>query len=281
MIKQFLLICSFVLLVSVTYALESPVSKNRTTISYTDNFYQAVNSKWLATHKINPQQGSVSNFSILIDTTNQQLKTIIERLDKADKLTSDEQKVIDFYRSYVNTEYRNKLGIKPLLKQLKLIQSAKNYDDIAHLFAKLSIIMVSSPVSIHLSIDKKDSTKYIMNVGQGGLSLDKEIYQGTDKANLEKIKYYKEYLTAVLTLAQLDNISKKVDDILELETKVAKIQWDRSQLRESATIDKTGDFKQLTTLLSHLDMDEYLTIRGLKKEQSFISTNKLNREQLT
>lgn len=244
------------------------------TVNYTDNFYKAVNEEWLSSHEPKPEIGQISGMSIISEGTELQIKKILDRLDKAKKLTVDEQKVIDIYRSYVNVEQRNKIGIAPMANDLKMIESAKTHEDIAKLIPTLYKIGVNAAVEIPSMVGKKDSTKYSITAMQTGLDLSKDIYLKKDKPNLEKIKHYREYLTKILTLAKLKNVDKKVDDILKLETKLAEIQFDRVELRNLKTSYNPADFKMLDTILSNFNFGQALEILNIKKDMPFDITYK-------
>lgn len=236
---------------------------------YTDNFYKAVNKEWLSTHKIDPKMGQISNFTILVNDTNKKLKVIIDKLDKADTLSNDEQKVIDLYRSYMDVEKRNKLGITPLLETFEKINTAKTHEEIAKLFSDLSLIGVSVPFILDINVDKKDSTKMILEIKQSGIGLEKDTYLEKDKRSQSEMKYYKEYLASLLTLAKQSDVPKKVEDMIAIESKLASMQLDRVQLRENRTHYKMLDFKQLDALLSNLNMEYASKTKNYKKNVSF------------
>ena len=281
MTKEILIACSALLLGSSAYASQAPAPKTMhpswdvdkdgvndcekdgscdhtvdyslprvsKTVSYTENFYKAVNKEWLSSHEPKPETGKISGLGVMLDDTKLQIKKILERLDKAEKLTVDEQKIIDLYNSYVNVDLRNKIGIAPMANDLKMIQTAKTHDDIAKLFPMFDKMSVSTGCAIGAVPGKKDSTKYVITAGQSGLDLPKDTYLKKDKRNLEIIKYYREYLTKVLTLAKLENVDKKVDDILKLETRLAEIQFDRVKLRNISSTYNPADFKTIDTIL--------------------------------
>ncbi|MEA3468881.1 MAG: M13 family metallopeptidase [Thermodesulfobacteriota bacterium] len=235
-------------------------------VSYTENFYKAVNREWLATHEVSPQSGKVSNFEIIIEDVNQDLKKLLEALEKSDKLTVDEQKILDLYRSFSNVEYRNKLGMTPLNKGLETIRSAKTHDDIAMLFSKLGNEGVNTPLTIAPEIDKKDSTRYMLLMLQSGVSLERDVYLGKGDKEIQKLKYYREYLVDALTMAKLDNVQKRVDDLIKLETEIAKIQWSILQLKEASTSYNIAKFDKANSILSNLNLGRYFETRSIKKD---------------
>ena len=250
---------------SVNYSLP----RGTDVVSYRDNFYRAVNREWLASHEPKPETGIVSGMDIMTENTELQLKNILERLNKAESLSTDEQKIIDIYNSYLNVEQRNKIGISPMAEDLKMIQSAKTHEDIAKLFPTLTRLGVDTAIAIVAIPGKIDSTKYIVLTIQDGLALSKDIYLSKDKRKLELLQIYRNYLTQILSLSKLENVEKKVDDILKLESKLAAIQLDRVELRNQRTVYKDANFKEVDALLSHLNLSQSLKILGIEKTMPF------------
>ena len=299
--KEILIACSVLLLGSSAYASEAPAPKGMhpswdvdkdgvndcekdgtcddsvdyslprgtDVVSYRDNFYKAVNREWLASHEPKPETGIVSGMDIMTENTELQLKNILERLNKAESLSTDEQKIIDIYNSYLNVEQRNKIGISPMAEDLKMIQSAKTHEDIAKLFPTLTRLGVDTAIAIVAIPGKIDSTKYIVLTIQDGLALSKDIYLSKDKRKLELLQIYRNYLTQILSLSKLENVEKKVDDILKLESKLAAIQLDRVELRNQRTVYKDANFKEVDALLSHLNLSQSLKILGIEKTMPF------------
>jgi len=259
---------------SCDHTVDYSLPRGTDVVSYTENFYKAVNKEWLSSHVPNPETGRTSGLTEIGEDTKLQIKKILDRLNKAKQLTADEQKVIDLYNSFVDVEQRNKIGVAPLANDLQMIQSAKTHDDIAKLFSKLSVMDVDTAVAIGGIPGKKDSTKYVITAMQNGLGLSKETYLKKDKRKLEEVKYYREYLTNILSLAKLENVEERVDFILKLETKLAEIQFDKVKLRDLSTTYNPTDFKVLDATLSNLNLDQYLDTLGIKKDMSFDITHK-------
>jgi len=250
---------------SVNYSLP----RGTDVVSYRDNFYKAVNREWLASHEIDPEYGQSSNFVDVTKKIDAELKAIIERLDKADKLTSDEQKIIDYYHSCIDVDYRNKIGIAPLKEGLEIILSAKTHDDIAAIFAEYQKIGVNIPINLDVAFDKKDSKKFDIFVMQSGVALDKDKYTSKDKRAIKELKYYRQYITDILTLAKVDNVSNIVNDYIKVESKLAEIQLDVVGLKNLIKVYKIADFKKLNSILSNINLERYLKVNGIKQSETF------------
>lgn len=87
-----------------------------------DDFYQHVNGKWLASFQIPPDKVSYDPWDKLIDDARQQLRAIIEGLQKhADPADPDQRKIADLYSSFMDEAAVEKLGVSPLAKDFAAI----------------------------------------------------------------------------------------------------------------------------------------------------------------
>lgn len=97
-------------------------------VKHSENFFYSVNGKWLAETQIPSDKASFGAFHKLYDDSQLALRTIIEKAAaKTDKAPgSDEQKLGDFYQSYMNEAAIEALGIKPLAADLAKISALKD-----------------------------------------------------------------------------------------------------------------------------------------------------------
>ena len=107
------------------------------TVALTDDFYEHVNGKWLEKTEIPADRSNYGSFSGLADDAEAVLRELVEKTaEKTDHASgSDEQKVGDFYRSYMNTELLEELGSQPLEPILERIATLKSKDDLLMLMA--------------------------------------------------------------------------------------------------------------------------------------------------
>src|SRR6185503_10003149 len=81
-----------------------------------DDFYRAVNGKWLDTFEMPVDKARYSAFDKLREGTELQLKAIIEGVAKSTDAPpgSEAQKIRDLYNSFMNEEKIEDAGTKPL-----------------------------------------------------------------------------------------------------------------------------------------------------------------------
>ena len=152
-----------------------------------DDFFSYVNGTWLAETEIPADKSSYGGFGILRDEAQDDVKVIIEASASGDFAKgTDEQKVGDLYKSYMDMEKRNELGVKPLQRELDTIASIASYEELATYMASANKRNLEMPFSMGQFEDLKDPEHYAMNVFQGGLGLpDREYYFTDDEKSAE------------------------------------------------------------------------------------------------
>ena len=152
-----------------------------------DDFFQYFNGKWLASAKIPADKSSWGSFLELRDETQHQLRTIIEAAaqDAHALPGSDEQKIGDLYASFMDEKTLGQLGLKPLAKELAGIATLKDKRQIPALIAHLNQLSVNTAYRLAIHQDARDSTKYIVDLGQSGLGMpDRDYYLKRGDAKL-------------------------------------------------------------------------------------------------
>jgi putative endopeptidase len=92
---------------------------------------------------------------------------------------SDEQKIGDYYSSFMNRKDRDAKGIAPIQPELKNIDAIANYSDLAAYFGKSEqVFQCLSLLSLPKILNPK---QYTLMTWQGGLGLpEREYYLQTD-----------------------------------------------------------------------------------------------------
>jgi len=184
-----------------------------------DNFYAYVNGGWLKSAEMPADKTSIGAFYDLRDNSDEQVKVIIDDVSKQENLVkgSNEQKVGDLYRSFMNTENLDALGTKPIQPLLEMVTAVKSKDDLATLFAQGEIIGISSPLAFYISIDAKDSTKYATHIWQNGLGLPDKDYYFNHGERFKKIRAaYVEHIEKMFSLAGLKDGKQAAKKLMAL-----------------------------------------------------------------
>ena len=95
---------------------------------------------------------------------------------------SNEQKIGDFYASGMDTLQIEKLGLSPLKADLNRIKAINDTPSLLNTIAYLHTIGANPAFSLYVGQDDKNSSKYAIFLGQGGLGLgNRDYYFNTDK----------------------------------------------------------------------------------------------------
>jgi len=200
-----------------------------------DDFYRHVNGGWLKNAQIPADRSSAGAFMDLREAVVPRLHTIIEGLSKAKNANgTDAQKISDLYASFMDTKHIESLGLKPLQSDFAKIDAFNDKKQLPALMAWMNLNSINVPYDIQVHQDNKDSTKYVLDISQSGLSLpDRDYYLKDDDAKLKDTREkYLKHIEKMLTMAGDKDASKNASAILALETELAKIQWTKVELRD-------------------------------------------------
>ena len=237
-----------------------------------DNFEQYVNGTWRKNNKIPSDKASYGAFDMLYDQSQKDVKVIIEAAAKGSFADgSDEQKIGDFYNSYMNRKDRDAKGIKPIQGAIESIDAITNYTDLAAYFGIANRKGLTIPFSISASQDFKDPKQYILMTWQGGLGLpEREYYLSSDAKMVDIRKKYLAHIEKMLQLAGIENPAKSATSIMALETTLATSHMKKEDTRNAAALYNKYAIKDLKSLMPDFDWNVMLKNAGVSKEKNII-----------
>ena len=258
--------------------------KNMDTIAKPgDNFEQYVNGTWRKNNKIPADKSSYGAFDVLYDQSQKDVKEIIEVASKGTFADgSDEQKIGDYYNSYMNRKDRDAKGITPIQPELNAINAIADYSQLAAFFGKANRNGISYPFSISVTEDFKDPKQYALMTWQGGLGLpDREYYLQNDAKMIDVRKKYLAHIEKMLQLTGVANPTESAAKILALETTLATNQMKKEDTRNTVALYNKYAIKDLKTLMPDFDWDAMLKSAGIVNQTSIVVsqvdyTKKLN-----
>ena len=219
-----------------------------TSVQPGDNFDRYANGHWFDTYQLKDYESRYGSFNTLSDQAEEQVRVIIEELAANKDLApgSNEQKIRDFYASYMDKAARDAAGIKPIQPTLDKIAAIESQSALIAAFGRADIDGSNSPIGITLAPDRKNPDRYLVGVGVGGLGLpDKDFYINPDPRFIAIRAAYVDHITRILGFAGINNGKPRAQAILALETDMAKKHWDRADRRDR---DKTYNLVTLAQL---------------------------------
>jgi predicted metalloendopeptidase len=203
------------------------------TVRPQDDLFRHVNGRWLLATEIPADKSNYGSFTALGDAARENVRAIIEESVRqpADK---NGRKIGDFYQSYMNEELINKKGIDPLRAELAAIDALASTDDVVAYFGRAVPTGIASPAAFAISVDDKNSSRYLAGVMQHGLTLPDRDYYLEDKESYRNARQaLNAYVVRLYELAKLPGGTEAAERILKLETSLAKVQWSRTELRDA------------------------------------------------
>src|SRR5690606_23312533 len=135
-----------------------------------DDLYRYVNGGWLDRTEIPADRARWGAFDQLAEESLAALRAIIEEAASTEAPAGSEQRKIgDLYRSFMDEAALESLGIRPLAEELAEIDALSDKKQIPGLIARLAQTGVSTPFVPFVHQDNKDSTKYVVDLYQYGL----------------------------------------------------------------------------------------------------------------
>ncbi len=238
-----------------------------------DNFYRHVNGAWLNTNEIPGDKTSIGSFYDLRDEADDNVKVIIEELaaTKNLKMGSDEQKVADLFRSFMDTETRNLAGTAPVQAIFDRINALKDKNDLATFFAEHQKMGINSPLAFYISVDAKDSTRYATHVWQNGLGLPDRDYYFNETERFVKLRAgYLAHIENMFNLAGLNDGKAAAETIMALETKLAGFHWTKVESRDSTKRYNKFNVSDLNTVTDAFNWTAYLAAQGVSAQTDLI-----------
>lgn len=238
-----------------------------------DDFYQYMNGTWLKNFELPADKSNYGAFTKLAEESREHVKEIINDVSKGDnKAGSDEQKIADIYKTYMDTETLEAKGLKPIASELKKINGISDIESLSE-YMGYADIYSTAPIGMYVYIDQKKSDEHIVYMGQSGLGLpDRDYYFKDDEKSKKIQKAYVKHIGNMLTLAGIKDGEEKAKGIYKLETALAEGQWTRIQNRDRDKTYNKMTFDELKAKLPAVKWDAWLKHTMIEKPDHVVVT---------
>jgi len=230
-----------------------------------EDFFSYVNGAWVENTEIPADKSRYGTFDLLRDEAQEAIKSIIEESASGDFAQgTDEQKVGDLYKSFLNTETRDARGMDPLQPELARIDAIGDYGDLAVYFAASGKRGIDSPVGFGQAPDFKMPTQYMILAAQSGLGLpDREYYLKEDETSVELRAAYVKHIETMFGLAGFGDGAAAAGKIMALETRLAEQQMSKEEARDWGRNYNKIAVQDLANVMPNFNWDGYLEEAGL------------------
>jgi putative endopeptidase len=206
-----------------------------TTVTPGDDFYEFAGGSWLKNNPLTGEYASFYSFDKLEEETRQQLKSLTEDLSsKQNAKGSIEQKIVDLYKTSMDSDKLNAEGAKPVEKDLALVRNVTSKDQLASLMANLQRLGVNAYWMFGVWSDPMQSSMNILHLCQGGIGMGERGYYFDNDASTRNIrKKYEKHVTKMFTLFGFKptDAKKAAATVIRIENDLAKAAYPKEKTR--------------------------------------------------
>ncbi|MDB5159064.1 MAG: family metallopeptidase [Mucilaginibacter sp.] len=209
-----------------------------TSVKPGDNFFEYANGTWVKNNPIPAKQTRWGAFNLLAQENIDRLVEILKEVSKTPDQPkgSVKQRVGDLYASAMDSLAIEKLNFDPIKPDLERIAGIKATDDVITEIVYERTNAIAGPFfGFGVGADSKHPKVNIVNFSQGGTTLpDRDYYLKDDARTIKIQNAYKQYIVTLFTLTGTDakQAAKNADIIFGIETKLAKAQLSRTEMRD-------------------------------------------------
>ena len=201
-------------------------------VALNEDFYQYATGGWQAKNPLKPEFARYGTFDVLRENNEIRLNDLFASMtkSKAEK-GSVEQKIADLYTMGLDSVRLNNESVAPVKSDIDQIMALNNTTELAIAIARIHTAAGSPLFGMYVSADLLDSNMNVLYADQSGLGMGNRDYY-LDAENEAKRKGYTEWLTKAFTMLGWSDAAQQAENVLALETKMAKAFRSNVELRD-------------------------------------------------
>ncbi len=226
-----------------------------------DDLFGHVNGRWLDSAAIPDDRSSWGPFVMLADQAEEHVREIVEACAQGRIEGEEAGKIGDLYASFMDEERVDELGYSPIVPLLGQIEAITDLASLARFLGSFERRGGGGLFGSFVDTDDRDSDRYLVQVGQGGIGLPDESYYREDKHAEVRDKYVA-YLRRLLTLAERPDAEATAARVLALETRIAQGHWERAATRDVLKTYNLRTLAELEATVPSFDFTAWITALG-------------------
>ena len=238
-----------------------------TSIKPGSDFYHYAAGGWLKSHPLDAEHAENGAFVDLLELNQKRIQGIIlEYASKPQQKGSLGQKIGSLYNLMMDSVRLNREGWAPIRPTLNKIAAIKNRKEYQLVCAQLDRNGEGTMMfGIGVGADWKDAEWNLVGISQGGLGLgERDYYVSDDAQNKRVLEAYRQYLKKLFMLTGADEATaeKKTEAVLAIETRIAKVSYDKVKLRDIDANYHKMSYNELVNNFSGIDWGNVFLASG-------------------
>ena len=232
-----------------------------------DDFYTYACGGWMKKNPLPAAYSRYGSFDQLQETNDKRINGILsELLDNSYTEGTIEQKLSDLYKLAMDSVRRNQEGVAPVMPLIKRLEAAKTNAQLLAIQLELAPTGEQEFFYAGFGADDKNATQNILTVRQSGLSLgQKEYYLDNDKATADIREAFKKHIVNMFQLFGFSKAAatKKMQNIMKVETALAKVSKSRTELRDPEANYNKMTLQEFQTKYPNLPLEKVQNAMGV------------------
>ena len=235
-----------------------------------DDFYEYACGGWMKNHPLPAAYSRYGSFDRLQEDNDKRINGILtELLNNSYQKETIEQKLSDLYKLAMDSVRRNQEGVAPVMPLIKKLEAAKSNKQLLDIQLEMAPYGEQEFFFAGLGADDKNAEQNILNVNQGGLSLgQKEYYLDNDKATADIREAFKKHVVKMFQLFGFSKsaATKKMQNIMKVETALAKVSKSRTELRDPEANYNKMTLQEFVAKYPNLPLEKVMNAKGIESK---------------
>ena len=241
------------------------------------DFYNYANRSWLQATPIPGDRARWGSFEI-IDQRNE--KVLLAAIDAERKRADGEKKyargtpewmAVEYYLSGMITNRINHYSYRPLQPLIDQANKVGSPEELARILGTLHGKGIGAGFTYSVDPDRKDSTRYLMSLFQGGLGMpDRDYYFLEDERSKKLREGYRTHVTRMFELMgdAPDLAARNAEKVVALETELARASMTATERRDDTKTYNKMTLAQLGAEAPGFPWPAYFTALGARNVEA-------------